>query len=371
MRRPLLITAVLLILLLSFASSGQPARGQGDGDSPPTVYDVFLTDDGDAAAQQVLFVDARTGLSVVVAAPGSDHTLIKQGVIYREAGTGFVRIATPDGRADIFAPIPPGQPNVRVDWVVSPGRERLAWTVTVSDGPNLVSDLYIAPGDGSGAQLALHATSTQGIGVLPLAVGDAGDWVDYARRADLFAPPSEDGSAPPSPRSAVDEALRLDVAAGASAPLPELPATAPGCPCPVAVTPDGARFARLWADEDGAFAVTVWEIGADFSAQVEPLATDYERAAGLLLSPDGERAVYTLARGQTRLRYALVVANLLTGEQRLVNDRLDGDLRAAAFVAGGEALLMTGALGEGTYKVWLADGVAVQVSPHTYLGHIG
>ena len=112
-------------------------------------------------------------------------------------------------------------------------------------------------------------------------------------------------------------------------PLPDTP----GCPCPVASTPDGARFARLQTDGDGAFSVTAWEVGADFVAQASPLATDFERAAGLLLSADGARAVYTLARGQTRLRYALVVADLLTGEQRIVNDRLDGDLRAVTFLA--------------------------------------
>ena len=32
---------------------------------------------------------------------------------------------------------------------------------------------------------------------------------------------------------------------------------------------------------------------------------------------------------------------------------------------------MIGALGEGTYKIWLEDGSAVQVSPHTYLGQLG
>jgi hypothetical protein len=360
MRRTLLIAAVLLLLHAPAVLAGQLARAQGE-DPATSVYDVFLaSEERDELSRQVHFVDARTGLSVVVATPGSDHTLIDGGVIFREAGTGFIRIATPDGRAEIFSPIPPGQPNVRVDWVISPGRERLAWTVTVRSEQSLVSDLYLAAGDGSGARLALHTTSTHGVGVVPLAVADAGDWIDYTRRADLF-----DG-APLSPASAVEEVLRLDVATGASTPLPD----APGCPCPFATTPDGARFARLRAGDDGEFSVTVWEVGADFVVQASPLATDFERAAGLLLSPDGAQAVYTLARGQTRFRYALVAANLLTGEQRIVDDQLDGDLRAVAFVAGGDALLMTGALGEGTYKVWLEDGSAVQVSPHTYLGQL-
>lgn len=358
MRRTLLIAAVLLLSQAAFG--GQLARAQGD-DAPPSVYDVFLaSDDGDDLSRQVFFVDARTGLSIVVPAPGSDHTLIDGGVIYREAGTGFIHIATPDGRADLFAPIPPGQPNVRVDWAVSPGRERLAWTVTVRSDQSLVSDLYIGQGDGGGAHLALHTTSTRGLGVVPLAVAGAGNWIDYTRRADLF-----DG-APLSPATDIDEALRLDVATGASAPLPD----APGCPCSVASTPDGARFARLRTVGEGMFSITAWEVGADFVAQASPLVTDFERASGLLLAPDGARAVYTLARGQTRLRYALVVADLLTGEQRIANDQLDGALRATAFLAGGEALLMTGAQGEGTYKVWLEDGSAVQVSPHTYLGQM-
>jgi hypothetical protein len=355
---------LLLALLWLIAAANQsvaPAIARDTAQSPTsTVYDVFVGRESDAV--RVYFVDARTGLSTVVPADGSRHTLLAEGVIFQEAATGIVRIATPDGRAAIFAAIQPVLPGVSVEWAVSPHRTRIAWTVTVGGAGAMVSDLYIAQASGEDTRLALHTTSTQGLGVLPLMVADDGAHVFYTRRTDLL-------EARPVPLT-VEDVFRLDVATGLSDLLPE----AEGCPCPVAFSADGIQFARLEPLAQSGFVLRMWDLPSGLETLIAPprlgAGAAFDRGGATLILPDGRRALYTAARGTTQPRNALILAEAGRPEQRVITDRLPAFLRPVDYLPGSNAVLLIGSDGEGTYKVSLEDGAIVRVSAYTYLGQI-
>lgn len=314
------------------------------------IYDVFLgAERGETA---LFFVDARSGLSRVISADGTHHTLLASGVIFEERETGIIRIATPDGRVEAYTLMPATGAEVAVDWVVSPDRMRIAWAHTEQRDGALSSDLYVSDINGLEKRLALHTSSTQGIGALPLAVTNDGATLFYTRLSDPFS------ERPDS--LAVETVTRLDVASAQSSRLPD----GVDCPCIAGFTPDGRIFARLGRE----FGLEVWNLALPDAggASLQPPRLRAGQAGYVLLSSDGDRALYTVA--DSAGRSALVLAEIAQATQRVLASNLRDPLRPVLLESA--YAVVVGIDRPGTYKIALGDGTLTQISAYTWLGQL-
>lgn len=355
MRRFAILSAVLSLLAAPSPTAAVSA------------FDVFLGVDR-AGKISLYFVDARTGLSVVVAAPGTRHTLLATGVIYQEDETGVIRLAHPAGRSDPYPLFQLAGPDTAVDWVVSANRLHLAYALSRREGTTVFSDLHIANADGSERKLALHTSSTQGLGALPLALSNDGATLFYTRRSDIFEPRA---ALPP-----VEQVLRLDIATGETTPLPN----GTGCPCVVGFSPDGTKFGRLepaGGNQGGGFALRLWDLKLSLETRIETPRSNFTQAGNLVFSEDGLLAAYTVSRNVTasRSEHALMWVDLRQRQQRPLS--LAGEANISAnvrLIAGAfsrdNTLLILGSTRPGTYKYSPANRALAQVSAFTFLGHI-
>jgi hypothetical protein len=279
-------------------------------------------------------------------------------VLFQEKDSGIFKIAYPDGQIGILAVMQPAAPNVAVDWAVSANRQHIVWSVTQHQDSLVYSDLYL--GDFKGSKtLALHTSSTQGVGTRPLALTDDATTVFYTRRTDLFEPRAR--------FPVEDNVYRLDVTSGQSTPLPICPAI----PCAAAaVSQDGRLLGSLEATGQGGFRLRLRDLSINVDSLIDSTQTGQEEAGSLVISPEDRVAVFTTAHdaGKGRYQYTLVLADLVRHEQRVLTTTRTDYLRAAAFLAKDSAVLLVG--DSGSYKLSFDGGSLVQVSDYVYLGSI-
>ncbi|MCC7451071.1 MAG: hypothetical protein IT324_26895 [Anaerolineae bacterium] len=329
-------------------------------------YDVFASANAVKGRAGLFFVDARTGLSSVVVTDGMQHTLLQRGVLYREPDTGVMKVAYPDGRIELHPAIQPTSAKAALNWITSPDRTRIAWTVSQVQGTTLVSDLFIAQADGSDKKLALHTSSTRNIDTVPLALTNDGATVFYARQAQPAASSYQ-------LFDVATDVFQLDVASGKATQLP----AESKCACAVGFSPDGRIFVRLEADTDKqGFGARAWDLSIKINTAVKAPNIIHTQAGNVLVSRDGTLALYTSARGVPPAkgvppeRYVIVLADFSRREQRVLTEPQVNNLRAVTFEADKSSALVVGVDKDGTYKLSLRDGSLLPVSAYTYLGTI-
>ncbi|PJF35980.1 MAG: hypothetical protein CUN49_07760 [Candidatus Thermofonsia Clade 1 bacterium] len=342
--RPLIIALVLC----SFGLSAWQVRAAPDS----SRYDVFLRD------QAVIFVDARTALSTTININGDWHTLIGEGVLFRAADTKAALVALPNGDIALHPYIPRQNEQLMTRWISSANGKWLAWAFTARTERGTISDLFVVEGLLGENRMALHTTSTRGLGILPLAISDDGAYVFYTRRTDLFEP------LPPVLDLPVESVLRLHVESGEAVPLPD----SPDCPCLMAFSPDARRALRLAATADGV-TVTLIELNGLIEQPIGALR-GYERPHYPVFAADGKKALFRLSRSSGRTRSAIALADFTVREARLLTETLPEPLRPLALTARADTALLLSLNASGTFKLTLADGAIVRVSPESYLGSL-
>jgi hypothetical protein len=347
---------VLTLLTVMFLVISTPAQGQGN-----TVHDVFLSSTDQGA--NLYFVDARTGLSVIVPANGSKHTLLKNGVLFQEAGSGFAKVVFPNGNAILNSWIPPETPNTHIEWVVSENKQWILWSVTQSQGSTFSNSLFIAGIDGSNVQQLLQAAPNESTGILPLVVANTGTLAFYSRQ--------NPESAPYQLFPAIDNIFKVDVVAGASVPL----AGEPKCACGAVISDDGKLFARLEpAPDQQGFDLRLWNVDINTDTLIDAPDISHLQSGYVLISPDGTKAVYSSARGKPpgkgvpAERYVLILADFQQRTQRILTEPSPDALRAIAFTTNNRAIIAVGVGKNGTYKILLESGTVTQESNYTFLG---
>jgi hypothetical protein len=313
-------------------------------------YDVFLR------GQTLIFTDVRTALSTPVTINGDRHTLIGNGVLFRAADTRDALVALPNGDIALHPYIPRPNDQTVTHWVASANSKWLAWAFTMRTERGTISDLFIVEGLIGENRMALHTTSTRGLGILPLAVSDDGAYIFYTRRTDLF----ED--LPPILDLPVESVLRLHVESGEALALPDSPA----CPCLMAFSPDGRRALRLAATSDG-ITINLIELNGLIEQTIGALR-GYERPHYPVFAADGKKALFRLSRSSGRTRSALALADFTAREARLLTETPPEPLRPLMITARGDTALLLSLSAPGTFKMTLADGTIARVSADSYLG---
>ena len=335
----------------------------------PGSFDVFYSANVVKGKTGLFFVDARTGLSNSVAINGEQYTALTNGVLFRESDSHLIKIAYPDGRIELYTPMQPSGPNLRLEWAVSQNRKWIVWTTSRTEGQSLIGDTYLLPVGGQDKRQVLHSSSTNGVVTIPLAVTNDGSAIFYTRQGD------------PDPNAyqlfpAVADAYKLDVESGQSAQMPG----EPKCACAAAFSADGKQFLRLETpDNQQGFNARLWDLTIKtdqlIGAPLQNAASAFRQAGYMLFSPDGRLAVYTAAHGipptkNSPERYFIVLVDVERREQRILTDPLISALRPVAFKSDNSAVLLAGTTKDGTYKVTLQDGDFLQVSAYSFLGTI-
>jgi len=348
----------VLVVVLLYLSFAVPAKA-----APAGIYDVFFGVENRTA--RLYFVDARTGLTTSLSANGTRHTLTAVGVLYVDA-SGAIHLARPDSKSISLPAFPQITTSRSVDWVVSSDLRVLAWSVTEQREGQVYSDVYTLnlTNTSTAQKLVLHTSSTQGIGILPLAISTDGNTLVYARRDDLF---TERPTSLP-----IGAGFRLNVPSGDTQPLPD----GAGCPCITAFSVESRSFARLEVSGQRGSPtgynahVWNWTTNSEQTVNALPPAQSTIRGSALMvLSQDGRLGAYVAARDTTTLRpYTVMLVDLQVGKQRILLANLRDSLRPVGFSTDGTALMLLGVDKSGTYKIPLSGGSIVQVSTYSWLG---
>ncbi len=370
-RRALLRKTVVIALLIMTVCIGAPRNNAYAQVFPSDSYDVFLNRTATPGSDTLYFVSARTGLSTVVivnsAANINDYALLGSGLVFRDK-TGTASEAYSDGHIaplDFIGPVPSGG---SIRWAASPDHGWITWVIAHTEAGSLLSDLYVARTDGTSKQLALHTSSSKGLGLRPLAITNNGSAAFYSRQADSANAANTYLVAP--------DVYQVITAAGQPMQLPG----EPRCPCAAAFSADGRLFFHLESTARG-FAAHFIDLSANPTAnspgntevRLDPpgLIAGFSivQAGDALLSDKGNLAVYSVASGALGTKatqYALILADATQRQQRVIIPPRPDRLRSVAFAP--NALILVGADKDGTYRLWLPDGTLTPLSADSYLG---
>lgn len=357
-----------VVVALLFGSM-PTAHAQQSRPAPIEVYvqrDVAELPSGMA---RLLFVNTVTGEIQTADVAGDGFTIVEGYVMYRDPATGIMYRTWPDGGTETHPFIQPAPETERIDWVVSPDHQWIAWMLTnrVSGGIQTITTL--ARADGTAPRVILTDGPDAFVHAVPIALTDdwqfffdrqpqgVGNYFFYKQYASLY---------------------RLD--AGAEAPQPTLLPFEPNCFCGAGIAPNGHYFARLeQVTEAGGYDVRLWDIPANVDTFARSLNVNYEAAGAVLVSSDGRRVVYSLANdlavdsaGSGRERFMLALMDVTSGEQRqLVYNQLLVPLLPLDWTEDGGGVLLVNPRQDGTWKLNLESGDIRQVSAATWVGTIG
>jgi hypothetical protein len=301
------------------------------------------------------------------AASVNDYALLGNGVAFRDQ-TGIASEAYPDGHSaplDFIGAAPSGG---SIRWVASADHNWIAWVIAHTESGSLLSDLYMARADGTGRQLALHTSSSKGLGLRPLVITNDGNTVFYSRQVDSTNAVNTYSVAP--------DVYQVMVANGQPVQLPG----EPRCPCAATFSSDGRAFFRLESTAHG-FAAHFIDLSANPSAnslantevRIDPPGAiagfSIVQAGDALLSDKGNLAVYSVASGAFGAKgtqYALILTDAAQRQQHVIIPPRPDRLRPVTFEP--NVLILVGAEKDGTYRLWLPDGTLTELSADTYLG---
>ncbi len=350
-----------LIAGLILLTGVMPVQAQG----PVEVYAQRAADGLAAGLTRLTFVDSVTGSMITADVSGERFTVAGGYLIYSDPVTGTIYRAWPGGRIEPHPFIQPAPETRRIDWVVSPDGEWIAWTLTNAVSGGLQTITTLARADGTAPRVILTDGPDAFMRVVPLALTNA--WVFYYDRqpqgvGDFFFYPQY---------AAI---YRLD--AGAEAPQPALLPFEPNCLCGAGFSPNGQYFARLErVTEAGGYDLRLWDLAAGIDTYAPALGVQYTLAGGVLVAPDGSRAVYSLANGLAvdsatsgRERYMLALMDARAGEQRaLLYNQLLVPLLPLAWTEDGGGVLLYNPRQDGTWKLNIESGEVLQVSSATWI----
>ncbi len=358
----------LLVLLVGLI--GEPvAQAQRGYQSPVEVYVMRAPPHADGGLSRLFFIDPVTSEAITADVRGDRFTIVGDYVLYQDPVTQAMFRAWPDGRAEPHPFIQPAPETQRIDWVVSPNRQWIAWMLTNRvAGGQIQTITTLAHADGTAPRVILTDGPDAFLRAVPIALTDAGLFF-FDRQ------PQGVGGYFFYPQYASIYRLNTD----AEAPTPELLPFEPNCFCGAGISADGQFFARLERVSDrGGYGLRLWDLAAGVDSFAPSLAVAYEMAGAVLVAPGGRQAVYSLANnlaidsaGSGRERFMLAVMDAESGTQRpVLYNHFLVPLLPLAWTEDGSGVLLYNPRQDGTWKLILETGEVRQVAGATLVGVI-
>lgn len=363
----LAVAAWLAVVLMGWGAASIAA--QGDLGGAFEVYVMRTPPGGTEGLARLIFIDMVTGDPTTTDVRGDRFTIVGDYVLYQDPGTQVVFRAWPDGRTEPHPFIQPAPGTVRLDWVVSPNRQWIAWTLADRvENDELQTVTTLTRADGTNPRVIMMDGPDAFLQVVPMALTNEGIFF-FDRQ------PQGVGGYFFYPQYASIHRLDTD----AEVPVPELLPFEPNCFCGAGLSANGQYFARLERLSDaGGYDVRLWDLPAGVDVEAPSLAVTYQTAGAVLVSPDGRRVVYSLANNLTidsaesgRERFMLAVVDRDSESQRpaLFNQFLV-PLLPVAWTEDGGGVILINPRQDGTWKLILETGEVRQVAGGTLVGVI-
>ncbi len=328
-------------------------------------WDVFLRNDDDDAATELVFINILTGEMNSISIAGERFTLLGNAVIYYDLDEEQVKLAAPDTSIRDHPFVTRAADAERVDWVVSRDGQTIAWTETRrGDGGTLSTSTYVSDLDGVDSREVLVDGPRDGVRVLPVAF--------RAATNELIMEAQPDGISEHFSYRQYAGLFALDLVDGAVRQLPD----ESGCYCPAGF---GDRVLLRFPPSSQADGVEVKVYSFDGSQKMtigSATPAGFTASGEALVSADDNLALYVMSQvpvqgaapGETRSVF--VLADLQTLEQSLVSNPITGLPRRVAWTEDHGAVLFTNDQQLGTWKLRLSDGKISEVASALYLGSL-
>jgi hypothetical protein len=356
----------IVVLLLVVA----PVSAQDDGGaSTSTPQYVFLERGIDnTGLNHLIFVDTLTGEETDLEVYGQRFALYDRNVMYFDPVNQRVMLASPDGRTREHPFIQPEPDTRRVDWAIDRTATKIAWTLTNADAQNQLSTITtVANIDGTEPQqILVDGPSANGIRALPVAFSP-----DLTK---LYMDAHPDGIDQFTAFNQYVSIFEVDIESGEIQSLPEEDGR---CICGAGL---GSNiFLRLRRPENlEGYDVHIYDLSAGFDTVLPALQlNNYSVGGGVLIAPDGTRAVYALARvsdfgtPQQSIQTVFVLVDLLSMTQEALTRPITTFVRPAAWTEDNSAIIFTSPTQDGTWKISVGEGRLERIATATYLGILG
>jgi hypothetical protein len=346
---------VFMLLCLAFAIS--PSKAQ---ETSHTAWEVYVERDIDAnGTDRISFLDLLIGDITSAEVVGERFTLLDDYLLYFDLSNRAVMTIRPDGTVSPH-PFIRLQDARRADWLISSDNRLIAWTLTYGEANSLSTVTSIANPSGTNQRVVLSdGPRNDGVRVFPVAFS-----VDNSA---LILDSQPDGIGDLIPYRQYASLFRLSLIDGEITSLPD----EASCFCAAALR--AGQFLRLSATTRG-FAVRVYDLENGESQTITTLGlVNYTLGGDILISPDGNMAVYALSQveiGTTPLivRTVLILINLQSMTQIQLSEPISSYIHPVKWTEDRSAILLTIPERNGTWKINLDTGELVRVAEATFIG---
>lgn len=328
-------------------------------------WDVFIRNDEDDAATELIFINILTGEMNSISIAGERFTLLGNAVIYYDLDEDQVKQVATDTSIRDHPFVTRSADTERVDWVVFRDGGTIAWTETRrGDGRTLSTSTYVSDLDGADSREVLVDGPRDGVRVLPVAFSAATN--------ELIMEAHPDGISEHFSYRQYAGLFALDLVDGAVRQLPD----ESECYCPAGF---GDRVLLRFPPSSQADGVEVEVYSLDGSQKTaisSAAPAGFTAPGEALVSADDDLALYVVSQvpvqgvATDETRSVFVLADLQTLEQSLASNPITGLVRRVAWTEDHGAVLFTNEQQLGAWKLRLSDGKITEVASALYLGSL-
>lgn len=324
-------------------------------------FDVFLQ--RGEGVDTLIFINRITGEETPVEVTGERYTLLDQAVMYFDPQTRRVMLAQPDGSLSPHEIIQMESDSRRIDWIVSPDKQRLAWTLTSTDptGQLSTSTRLMSQPEGT-REVFRDGPRADGLRALPVAFSG-----DYSK---LYMDYQPDGVEALTAFPQYAGLFEVNLSDSVQRFLPGEPGNFTGAGF------GSELFLRLeLTGGSTGFDVHVYNLVTGFDEIIPALELQgFTQAGDVLIAPNGKYAVYALSQisafGSSRqsVRTVFVLVDLVMMTQSTLTPPITTFVRPVAWSEDNSAVIFTSPQNDGTWKVSIEGGNPQKIATVAYLG---
>jgi hypothetical protein len=331
---------------------------------PNHTWEVYMQQNVTAdGADRLIFMDVLTGDVTSAQVYGERYTPLRDKILFFDNVNRSVMTVNTNGTVSPHPFIQLG-PARRIDWVLSPEQRLIAWTQTFDEANGMRTVTQVATPDGTDQRTVFEDTVRgDGLRVLPIAFS-----VD---NADLIMDFHPDIISEFAPYDQYAGLFRLSLDDSAITPLPD-----DDSPCFCSATIRAGQLIRLSVTSDlSGFDVLVFDLAAGGRDKIDAIPlNNFTQAGNILISPDGNHAVYAMSQvpnfsqSPDAVRTVLMSVNLNTMQQTQLTDPITQYLRPVRWTEDNTAILFTSPDRDGTWKINIEGGELTRVAEATFIG---
>lgn len=353
------VRAILCLFLIFLFSNLTQAQTL-----PNHTWEVYMqqnvTGDG---ADRLIFMDVLTGDVTSAQVYGERYTPLGDRILFFDNVNRNVMTVNTNGTVSPHPFIQLGTAR-RVDWVLSPEQRLIAWTQTFDEAAGMRTVTQVATPDGTNRRVVFEdAVRGDGLRALPITFS-----VD---NSDLIMDFHPDIISEFAPYDQYAGLFRLSLADSTITPLPD-----DDSPCFCSAAFRAGQLIRLSVTSDlSGFDVLVFDLASGARNKIDAIAlNDFTQAGNILISPDGNRAVYAMSQvpnfsqSPNAVRTVLMSVNLITMQQTQLTDPITRYLRPVRWTEDNTAILFTSPDRDGTWKINIEGGELTRVAEATFIG---